>query len=119
MLAEERRADYLISEGYLAKVGDFEHEGELVAASRLGYRITRRFVLDFFGRVFNFNPDSVVPEDMLKPELQGMSDYVDGIVNIVETQKRIADHYFDDGSVKDAPSTQGAAAHHVTRPIRW
>ena len=101
MSAEERRADYLISEGYLEKVDDFEHEGELVAASRLGYRITRRFVLDFFGRVFT-NPDSVVPKDMLRPEIQGISDYVDGIANIVETQKRIADHYFDDGSVEDA-----------------
>ena len=101
MSAEERRADYLISEGYLAKVDDFEHEGELVAASRLGYRITRRFVLDFFGRVFT-NPDSVVPEDMLKPELQGINDYVDGINNIVETQKKIAELYFEDGSVEDA-----------------
>ena len=110
MSAEERRADYLISEGYLAKVDDFEHEGQLVAASRLGYRITRRFVLDFFGRVFT-NPDSVVPEDMLKPELQGMSDYVDGIANIVETQKRIADHYFDDGSVEDAIPPLKALLH--------
>ena len=110
MTAEERRADFLISEGYLSKVDDFEHNGSAVAGSRLGYRITRRFVLDFFGRVFT-NPDSVVPEDMLKPELQGMDDYVDGIANIVETQKRIADHYFDDGSVEDAIPPLKALLH--------
>jgi len=110
MSAEERRADFLISEGYLSKVDDFEYESQQVAASRLGYRITRRFVLDFFGRVFT-NPDSVVPEDMLKPELQGMPDYVDGIANIVETQKRIADYYFEDGSVEDAIPPLKALLH--------
>ena len=110
MSEEERGADYLISEGYLTKVEDFEYEGELVEASRLGYRITRRFVLDFFGRVFT-NPDSVVPEDMLKPELQGMHDYVDGITNIIETQKRISDLYFDDGSVEMAIPPLKALLH--------
>ncbi len=110
MSEEERRAGYLISEGYLSKIEDFEYEGESIPASRLGYRITRRFVLDFFGRVFT-NPDSVVPEDMLKPELQGMPDYVDGITNIVETQKRIADLYFDDGSVEKAIPPLKALLH--------
>ena len=110
MSEEERQADYLISEGYLTKVEDFEYEGELVEASRLGYRITRQFVLDFFGRVFT-NPDSVVPEDMLKPELQGIPDYVDGITNIIETQKRIADLYFDDGSVEKAIPPLKALLH--------
>ena len=110
MSEEERGADYLMSEGYLSKVEDFEYEGKLVEASRLGYRITRRFVLDFFGRVFT-NPDSVVPEDMLKPELQGMPDYVDGITNIIETQKRIADLYFDDGSVEKAIPPLKALLH--------
>ena len=101
MSADERQAGYLISEGYLEKVEDFEYKGKLIHASRLGYRITRQFVHDFFGRVFT-NPDTVVPEDMLKPELQGMDDYVDGIGNIVETQKKIADFYFEDGSVEEA-----------------
>jgi hypothetical protein len=48
---------------------------------------------------------------MLKPELQGMDDYVDGIANIVETQKRIADYYFDDGSVEDAIPPLKALLH--------
>lgn len=110
MSAEERCADYLINGGYLEKLDDFDHNGQTVPASRLGYRITSRFVLDFFGRIFT-NPDSVVPPDMLKPELQGADDYVDGINNIVETQKRIAGNYFVDGSVEDAIPPLKALLH--------
>ena len=110
MAPEERRADFLISGGYLEKQDDFDHNGQPVLASRLGYRITNRFVLDFFGRIFT-NPDSVVPPDMLKPELQGVGDYVDGINNIVETQQRIAGNYFEDGSVDDAIPPLKALLH--------
>lgn len=110
MAPEERRADFLISGGYLEKLDDFDHNGQAVLASRLGYRITNRFVLDFFGRIFT-NPDSVVPPDMLKPELQGVTDYVDGINNIVETQQRIAGNYFEDGSVDDAIPPLKALLH--------
>jgi len=110
MSSRERRADYLIREGYLEKVDDFDHAGQTVMAGRLGYRITSRFVLDFFGRIFT-NPDSVVPEDMLKPELQGIDDFVDGVNNIVETQKRIAGHYFEDGSIDDAVPPLRALLH--------
>jgi len=110
MSSGERRADYLIREGYLEKVDDFDHAGRTVLAGRLGYRITSRFVLDFFGRIFT-NPDSVVPEDMLKPELQGIDDFVDGVNNIVETQQRIAGHYFEDGSIDDAIPPLRALLH--------
>ncbi|MDP6794470.1 MAG: hypothetical protein QF721_00210 [Verrucomicrobiota bacterium] len=110
MSAEERRASFLISGGYLEKLEDFDHDGQAVLASRLGYRITSRFILDFFGRIFT-NPDSVVPPDMLKPELQGIGDYVDGINNIVETQQRIASNYFEDGSVGDAIPPLKALLH--------
>jgi hypothetical protein len=110
MSSGERRADYLIREGYLEKVDDFDHAGRTVLAGRLGYRITSRFVLDFFGRIFT-NPDSVVPEDMLKPELQGIDDFVDGVNNIVETQQRIAGHYFEDGSIDDAVPPLRALLH--------
>ena len=110
MSVGERRADYLIREEYLEKVDDFDHAGRSVLAGRLGYRITNRFVLDFFGRIFT-NPDSVIPEDMLKPELQGIDDYVDGVNNIVETQQRIAGHYFEDGSIDDAIPPLRALLH--------
>ena len=39
---------------------------------------------------------------MLKPELQGLEDYVDGINNIVEAQEKVALRYFEDGSINSA-----------------
>ena len=36
---------------------------------------------------------------MLKPELQGMDSFAEGMENIVATQKRVAEHYFSDGSI--------------------
>ena len=98
---EERDAKYLIVEGCLEKLNDFEFEGKKVLASRLGYRITYKFMRTFFGRVFE-NPSSVFAEDMLKPELQGMDIFVDGINNVVEAQKKVALNYFNDGSIDGA-----------------
>ncbi|MCB1078531.1 MAG: hypothetical protein KDM64_11955, partial [Verrucomicrobiae bacterium] len=49
MFLDERKPEWLISKGYLEAVEDFEHEGRLVRASRLGYRITESFVQRFFG----------------------------------------------------------------------
>ena len=39
---------------------------------------------------------------MLKPETQDMDAYVDGINNITEAQQKVAQQYFDDGSIDDA-----------------
>lgn len=36
---------------------------------------------------------------MLKPELQGREDYLDGIRNITQTQKSVALSYFEDGGI--------------------
>jgi len=94
----ERDPQYLIQNHYLEKLEDFEHEGKTVYASRLGYRITADFVRAFFGIVFD-NPNDVFTPEMLRPELQGMAAFVDGIDNIVSTHKKIAGNYFDDGSV--------------------
>ena len=55
----------------------------------------------FFGRVFN-HPQAVFTEEMLWPELQNMDIFVDGMENIVATQKRVAKQYFDDGSIAQA-----------------
>ena len=51
--------------------------------SRLGYRITARFVRPFFGRVFD-NPDKVFDESILRPETQDLEAFVDGVKNIIE-----------------------------------
>lgn len=97
----ERDPNYLIENGYLEKLEDFEHQGETVLASRLGYRMTEKFVHGFFGKIFD-SPTKVFDEPMLKPEVQGMEDYVDGIKNIVEAQQRVALSWFEDGSIEDA-----------------
>jgi len=95
----EREIGYLLKNDYIEPCLDFEYEGKTVMASRLGYRITSHFVSAFFGRVFD-NPNDLFEESMLRPELQGMESYVDGIDNIVSTQKRIAEHYFNDNSIE-------------------
>ena len=82
-------------------LADFEHAGKPVLASRLGYRITKRFVGRFFARIFN-HPDTVFSDAMLHPELQNADVFADGMDNIVETQRRVAQLYFDDGSITSA-----------------
>jgi len=98
MSVEERSPEFLHAHGYLERLKDFEHDGHPVSAGRLGSRITKKFVSTFFGRVFN-HPHVVLTEDMLKPELQGMDSFAEGMENIVATQKRVAEHYFSDGSI--------------------
>jgi hypothetical protein len=108
--AEERDPKFLIANHYLERLQDFEHNGQKVLASRLGYRINARFVHTFFGRVFN-HPTAVFTEAMLKPELQSLADFVDGMDNIVATQRRVAKMYFDDGSIAQACPPLQALLH--------
>ena len=110
MTAEERNPQFLIAERCLEKCRDFEHDKKTVLAGRLGYRINARFVRRFFGRVFN-HPHSVCTEEMLRPELQGMDVFVDGMDNIVTTQRRVAKMYFDDGGVAQACPPLKALLH--------
>ena len=101
MSREERDPKFLIAGHFLEKLEDFEHAGKKVLASRLGYRINIRFIHSFFGRVFN-HPHAVFTEEMLRPELQDMDIFADGMDNIVGTQKRVAAMYFEDGSIEQA-----------------
>jgi phosphoenolpyruvate carboxykinase (diphosphate) len=110
MTPQERDPQFLIRNGYLEKCEDFEHDGQKVLTSRLGYRITRRFVKTYFGRVFN-HPHVVFTEEMLRPEKQSVEIVVDGMNNIVETQRRVAEHYFNDGSVELACPPLRALLH--------
>ncbi|MGF1452652.1 MAG: hypothetical protein ACFB21_11340 [Opitutales bacterium] len=107
---EETDADYLIGEGYLERVEDFEYKGQQVPASRIGYRINARFVRHFFGRVFT-NPTAVFSEEMLKPELQSMDIFVEGMLTIAAAHKEVAMNYFADGSVEDACPPLKALLH--------
>ena len=110
MTQEERDPKFLIAENFLEKCADFEHAGKRVLAGRLGWRINARFVRTFFGRVFN-HPHAVFTEEMLRPELQSADIFADGMDNIVTTQKRVAQMYFDDGSVGQACPPLRALLH--------
>ena len=101
LMPEDRDPKALIANGSLEKLEDFEYNGQKVLASRLGYRITSTFSLRCLNRLFD-EPNAVFNKKMLKPELQGMEDYVDGIANIVEAQQKVALSYFEDGSIEAA-----------------
>ena len=107
---DERDPHYLIASGFLEKCADFEHDGKKVLASRLGWRINARFVHAFFGRVFN-HPHAVFTEAMLKPELQDMDIFADGMDNILVTQKNVSKLYFEDGSIAQACPPLKALLH--------
>lgn len=98
MRLHERDPDWLIENGFLDRMEDFEHGGATVPASLLGYRINESFVAHFLGRIFS-NPSILFDEAMLKPERQDLDVFVDGMENIMETHRRVAGHYFEDGSV--------------------
>jgi hypothetical protein len=97
----QRRASWLIEQGYLERLEDYDHAGRRVLASRLGYRITERFVAHFMGKIFD-NPRAVFTEAILKPETQDMAGFADGVHNITEAQERVARRYFEDGSIEEA-----------------
>jgi hypothetical protein len=110
MAESERDPQQMIEAGYLEKINDFDHKGRKVLASRLGYRITYDFATHFLGRLFD-DPGIVFNEEILKPELQGLDDFVDGIDNVVEAQKKVALEYFEDGSVDAAIPPLKALIH--------
>ena len=106
----ERNPYNLIRNGLLEKVNDFKFKGKKILGSRLGFRLNKEFLSAYMGRIFD-NPEVVFNEDMLKPELQSMEDYVDGINNIVEAQQKVAQSYIDDGSVESAIPPLKAILH--------
>ncbi len=110
MGVEEREPRFLVGSGFFERCADFEFGGRTVLASRLGYRITSRFVSHFCGRVFN-HPHVVFTEEMLRPEMQDPATFADGMDNIVGTQQRVAQFYFNDGSVEQACPPLRALLH--------
>ena len=110
LFPHERDPKRLIEAGHLEKLADYEFAGKTVLASRLGYRITAKFVHTFFGRVFD-NPTAVFTEEILKPEIQDPAVFADGVDNIVEAQQRIAEAYFADGTIDDASPPLKALLH--------
>ena len=97
----ERDPEALIREKYLEPIPDREHNGEKILASRLGYRITEKFVRVYFGRVFD-NPSKVFDDAILRPETQSMDAFCDGVKYITEAQQRVAREYIADKSIATA-----------------
>ncbi len=122
MGVEERDPAFLLQHGYLERLEDREHDGRTIQASRLGYRITPKFAKTFLGRVFN-HPHAVLTEEMLRPDLQDPAEFADAVANVVETHRRVAEHYFADGSVELACPPLKALLHimrdnhHEGRPL--
>jgi hypothetical protein len=106
----ERDPEFLIKNGYLEKINDFDYNGRRVLASRLGYRITAIFADRFLGRIFE-TPDQIFPEDFLRPEKQDLECFASGVDAIVASQRAVAEHYFEDGSVDGACPPLKALLH--------
>ena len=107
---QAREPATLIEQGHLEALEDFEHDGRMVAASRLGYRITARFIHAYLGKIFD-SPDAAFGSDILQPETQDRASFIDGIDNIVEAQQRVAQTYLEDGSIADACPPLTALLH--------
>ncbi|MDO5092708.1 MAG: hypothetical protein Q4D79_04700 [Propionibacteriaceae bacterium] len=94
----ERSAENLIAEGCLERIEDYEVDGELILASRLGYRMTEQFASKYFGRIF-LHPHVVFTPEMLRPELQDPQAFAESVRTISTTHARVARTYFDDGTI--------------------
>jgi phosphoenolpyruvate carboxykinase (diphosphate) len=103
----DRDPTMLIREGHLEQVKDFTHKGRTIEASRLGYRITSKFVHTYFGKIFD-TPEAVFSDDILRPEKQNIAA---GVEYIIESQRLSAIGYFDDGSIEDACPPLAAVLH--------
>jgi hypothetical protein len=107
---EERDPRWLIAQGLMEPLKDYDFAGRRILASRLGYRITHLFVNRFFGRIFN-HPHAVLTQEMLQPERQDPAEFASAVDNIVATHQRVAEHYFNDGSLEAACPPLRALLH--------
>ena len=107
---KERNPAWLIERGYLEKLADFDHNGVRVPASRLGYRITPRFLHAFLGKIFD-DPVGIFDEAMLRPETQDRDAFAEGVRHIADQHQKVAQGYLDDGSVEDACPPLKALLH--------
>ena len=98
---DERDPQKLIKAKMLERIADIQTHDGIVPASRLGYRITSKFVRTYLGRVFD-NPSRVFSEEILKPELQDPDSFADGVLHIAQTQQKVAMQYISDGGYEAA-----------------
>ncbi|MBK9476983.1 MAG: hypothetical protein IPL94_12385 [Tetrasphaera sp.] len=102
MTPAERTAAVLLDGGYLEPVHDLTRDdGTVVAASRLGYRITEKFATTYLGRIF-MHPDAIFTDAMLRPETQDRDVFMDSVDVMVRTHERVARAYLKDGTIASA-----------------
>lgn len=97
----ERDPEKMIAAGMLEPIEDIETSQGTVPASRLGFRITSKFVRTYLSRVFD-NPSRVFTDEILKPEQQDPESFADGVMYIAEAQQRVALQYMTDGGYEAA-----------------
>jgi hypothetical protein len=90
MHVHERDPKFLIEHGYLEPCRDISCGGRTLPFSRMGYRITKKFVKIFAGRVLSC-PDSLFTDEILNPEKQDMQIFADSMANIVESHRNAAE----------------------------
>jgi hypothetical protein len=103
MQPHERSAAWLIEHKYLERIEDVRVDdgSRVVAASRLGWRITEKFASIFLGRIF-MHPESIFTEPMLRPETQDLGVFADSVDVMVSTHERVARAYLKDGTIDSA-----------------
>ena len=95
MERHERDPEWLIKNRMLEPVPDLAYQTRTLPSSILGYRITDDFVNRFMARIFS-HPSALFTESMLKPELQDLDAFAEGIDNVMSTHRRVAQYYFED-----------------------
>ena len=107
---KDRDPAMYIREGHLEQLADYSVNGRTILASRLGYRITSKFIHTFFGKIFD-TPEAVFSNEILRPETQDAEAFAAGIEYIVESQRKAAQAYFDDHSIEEACPPLAAVLH--------
>ncbi len=111
MSPDERDPQKLIDKRMMEPVPDIVREdGTVLPARRLGYRITKRFVRTYFGRVFDI-PEAVFSDEILRPEVQDQQAFTEGVEHIMQAYQRVATRYFEDGSIEEACPPLKAILH--------
>lgn len=94
--------EYLIREGLFEKLEDFDFLGERIPAHILGYRLTEKGRKILLGKMW-VNPEEVVPDDMLRPELQDLRAYAQSHQVMEKTQRdAVTEAYFGESEFEYA-----------------
>ncbi len=76
----------------------------------LATELQKIFLFNYLGRIFD-EPLAVFNKDMLRPERQDVDGFIEGMNQIIEAQQRVAEIYFEDGSVEGAIPPLKALIH--------